>query len=285
MKKDLCFYNFIITYTACSGSQVRRLSVDPKSFKRLTVLLVTIFCAALYGLYGLAQQVSHLHVASENERLRGENDRQRRQLNILKNRVEAIEDESRRLTEKVGIDSGEATATTARGAGGPALPIKGQMAALIERKTMHLEEALRSVELAWQKAQEQIPSVWPVAGETSDNFGLRRDPFRRTTREFHPGKDIAAPAGTPVVATGSGRVIFAGVQGSYGRLVILDHGNNLTTRYGHLSKINVTANQTIERGTEVGRVGSTGRSTGPHLHYEVRSSQVPVDPGLYLPGI
>ncbi|MFN2417082.1 MAG: M23 family metallopeptidase, partial [Pyrinomonadaceae bacterium] len=98
------------------------------------------------------------------------------------------------------------------------------------------------------------------------------------------GQDIAAPRGTPVLAPADGRVVEAGWKNGYGQTVVLDHGNGLTTRYAHLSRIEVTAEQELKRGEQLGQVGSTGRSTGPHLHYEVRIGELPVSPRHYLPG-
>ena len=128
-----------------------------------------------------------------------------------------------------------------------------------------------------------LPSLWPLRGRLTDGFGDRRNPFRRRSSEFHPGQDIAALWGTPVSVTADGTVVFAGSKKGYGRMVIVDHGNNISTRYGHLSRIDTTVGALISRGEQIGLVGSTGRSTGPHLHYEVRVGQVPVNPLVYLP--
>ena len=128
-----------------------------------------------------------------------------------------------------------------------------------------------------------IPSLWPLQGRMSDAFGFRRNPFHRRSTEFHPGQDIAAPKGTSVSATADGVVVFAGSKKGYGRVVIVDHGNNISTRYAHLSLVETTVGAQIKRGEEVGLVGSTGRSTGFHLHYEVRIGEQPVNPKTYLP--
>jgi len=126
------------------------------------------------------------------------------------------------------------------------------------------------------------PSLWPLWGRLTDGFGNRRNPFHRRSSEFHPGQDIAAPKGTPVSVTADGTVVFASAKRGYGLVVIVDHGN-ISTRYGHLSRIETTVGALIKRGEPIGLVGSTGRSTGSHLHYEVRADQVPVDPLAYLP--
>jgi murein DD-endopeptidase MepM/ murein hydrolase activator NlpD len=117
----------------------------------------------------------------------------------------------------------------------------------------------------------------------TDTFGGRRDPFGGGGSEFHSGQDIRAPRGTPVYASANGVVTLAGTQNGYGNVVVIDHGHGLTTRYAHLSEIDATLGQELRRGELVGLVGSTGRSTGPHLHYEVRINDVAVNPGHYLP--
>ena len=112
------------------------------------------------------------------------------------------------------------------------------------------------------------PSIWPVAGWLSSPYGSRTDPFN-DEKAFHPGLDISADYGTPVVATADGTVATAGSNGAYGLEVVVDHGFGITTKYGHMSRIAVLAGQHVRRGDTVGYVGSTGRSTGPHLHYEI----------------
>ena len=112
------------------------------------------------------------------------------------------------------------------------------------------------------------PSIWPVIGWLSSPFGNRRDPFTGGP-DFHPGLDISADYGEPVHATADGVVATAGPNGTYGNLIEVDHGFGITTRYGHLSRFGVTAGQTVHRGDVIGYVGSTGRSTSAHLHYEI----------------
>jgi murein DD-endopeptidase MepM/ murein hydrolase activator NlpD len=112
------------------------------------------------------------------------------------------------------------------------------------------------------------PSIWPVRGYLSSGFGNRIDPFTRQ-RDFHPGIDISTPIGTAVQAPADGIVVSTGVKGAYGNAIIIDHGFGLVTRYGHLASFNVKAGQRVRRGDTIAFVGSTGRSTSPHLHYEV----------------
>ena len=121
------------------------------------------------------------------------------------------------------------------------------------------------------------PSIWPAAGYVSSPYGLRFD-----GTEFHQGIDIAADMGAPIVATADGVVTAAGWNGGYGNMVDVDHGGGIVTRYGHASAVAVTVGQQVRRGEVIAYVGSTGRSTGPHVHYEVRVNGAPVNPAGYL---
>jgi murein DD-endopeptidase MepM/ murein hydrolase activator NlpD len=128
------------------------------------------------------------------------------------------------------------------------------------------------------------PGGWPVAGDVSSGFGWRQSPYGGGSQR-HTGLDIRAEYGTPVRVSAPGTVVFAGRDsGGYGTAVVVDHGNNVKTLYGHLSGLYVSEGQRIARGTVVGAVGNSGRATGVHLHYEVRVGNVPVDPMLYVRG-
>lgn len=126
------------------------------------------------------------------------------------------------------------------------------------------------------------PQGWPVFGWITSGFGWRKNPFDRAKKEFHKGIDIANDFGTLVYATAPGRVTYTGWAGGYGKLVIINHGYGYTTLYAHLKKITVRRGQRIVRGEVVGLVGSTGRSTGPHLYYEVRLYGKPINPWRFL---
>ncbi|HEU4510471.1 MAG TPA: M23 family metallopeptidase [Pyrinomonadaceae bacterium] len=234
--------------------------------------------ALFYGFYGLTQHAAHLRIEFENQRLRAENERQRQELEKLNNRVEKVEDTSRKLAEKSGVVD---AAVPLPGTGGPSLPLDEMAYATLASKMSRLEEDMRAHE-AVLRQRGYTPTVWPVEGTLEGGFGGRRNPFGGGGYEFHSGQDIEAPWGAPVVAGASGRVSFVGWQNGYGQLVIVDHGGGLTTRYGHLSSIDVQLDQTVSRAQLLGKVGSTGRSTGPHLHYEVRINDQPVNPLQYL---
>ena len=287
MNRDERFYAFIVAQTTRSRSRIRRIIVRKSWLKVSAAAGSVVLCAALYGVYGLTQQAAHLRIEQENNRLRLENERQRHQLKQLENRVDAIEDASRRLSEKSGVAPEGEEGTDPRGAGGPLFELLDAAAiAAVEARAVYLEEELKAFEAALREREQQarIPSIWPViGGEVTDSYGVRGNPFGGGSAEFHSGQDIAAPRGTPVLAAADGVVTQAASQSGYGQVVVIDHGNGLTTRYGHLSKIEATLGQEIKRGELLGEVGSTGRSTGPHLHYEVRFNDVAVSPRHYLP--
>ena len=145
-------------------------------------------------------------------------------------------------------------------------------------------ERLQALEVLIARAGKMLaalPSRWPVRGEVNSEFGARPSPWTRG-REAHTGIDIGAPQGTPVRAPAPGTVEFAGSHPEYGLTVVIDHGQDIRTVYGHLSQIAGRRGQTIARGGLVGRIGTTGRSSGPHLHYEILVRGHAVNPRAYL---
>jgi len=131
----------------------------------------------------------------------------------------------------------------------------------------------------WQK--NIVPTMWPVNGVLLSRFGERTDPFSGEGA-IHPGVDISAPVGTPVHATADGIIGRAEYYGGYGKLIVIDHGNGMSTRYGHLSRYNVVPGQEVRRGEIIAYSGATGRVTAPHLHYEVRMGGSAINPHPYL---
>ena len=278
MAREDRFYAFIIAHTSRSRARVQRIRVEKRSVTIFCAILLLLAVGLFYGLYGLTQHAAHLRIEYENQRLRAENERQRQELEKLNNRVERVEDTSRKLAEKSGVVSENRGFP---GSGGPALPLDEMGLATLTAKMGRLEEDMRSYE-AILRQRGYTPTLWPVEGTLEGGFGGRHNPFGGPGWEFHSGQDIEAPFGAPVIAGASGRVSFVGWQNGYGQLVVVDHGGGLTTRYGHLSHIDVELNQTVSRAQLLGKVGSTGRSTGPHLHYEVRINDEPVNPLPYL---
>ncbi len=155
-----------------------------------------------------------------------------------------------------------------------------KLSALLPEQRASLEALVAGLE----DRRDQLaatPSIWPTSGFVTSGYGFRTSPFT-ARRQFHAGIDIAADFGTRVVAPASGRVVFAGRRGAFGRLVEIDHGFGIRTFYGHTDEIYVRVGQRVERGTKIASVGSTGRSTGPHLHYQVKSQGRTVNPADYI---
>jgi len=167
--------------------------------------------------------------------------------------------------------------------GGPFVPYRlASSANAFERQVYRISVARAQADKL-TRTMSTVPIRKPVTGEIdmTSSFGVRIDPFLGRPA-MHTGIDFHGTQGDPIRATASGTVTLAGWNGGYGRLVEVDHGNGLATRYGHLSEIDVTIGQTIKIGQIVGRLGSTGRSTGPHLHYETRIDGEAVDPQKFL---
>jgi len=278
MPKEDRFYAFIIAHTSRSRARVQRIRVERRVVSISCVIAAVVIAGLVYGFYGLTQQAAHLRTQWDNQRLRAENQLQKQELEKLNNRVEKVEDTSRKLAEKSGVVTEEPAVP---GSGGPELPLDEMGLATLASKMGRLEENMRAYEEILRQ-HGYTPTIWPVDGTLEGGFGGRRNPFGGPGYEFHTGQDIEAPLGAPVIAGARGEVSFVGWQNGYGQLVVIDHGGGLSTRYGHLSHIDVELGQTVSRGELIGKVGSTGRSTGPHLHYEVRINDQPVNPLQYL---
>ncbi len=153
--------------------------------------------------------------------------------------------------------------------------------ALSGAATIGIAYGSRGSSIADWMRMAQAPTLWPVEGFVTGSFGERIDPFNGEGA-FHSGIDISSTYGHPVVAPADGVVTFADNMSGYGRMIVIEHGQGISTRYGHLSGFAVAAGQTVHRGDILGYVGLSGRSTGPHLHYEVRIHDTPVNPHKYL---
>ncbi|ANT51579.1 M23 family metallopeptidase [Mesorhizobium amorphae] len=164
-------------------------------------------------------------------------------------------------------------------AGGPLIPVDGSM--IFDSKVKELDEALDALDHLKKEARK-LPLANPAPGHSvTSPFGVRTDPILGTAA-LHSGMDFRAPIGMAAKVTAPGVVVKAGWNGGYGRMVEVDHGNGFATRYGHLSEIDVTVGQKLAAGDVIGKTGSSGRSTGPHLHYEVRHNGEAVDPLRFL---
>jgi murein DD-endopeptidase MepM/ murein hydrolase activator NlpD len=212
---------------------------------------------------------------------------ERRQMAALNSVEDSMESRVRRMRgviNDLGLDMAQLEAATPRAAvGGPFVPVKlGADAGAFERQLYRINVTRAQVERL-NRTLALVPYRKPVIGEVefTSGFGVRSDPFLGRPA-MHTGLDFRAATGDPVRATANGKVVSSGWAGGYGRMVEVDHGNGLATRYGHLSEINVKVGDLIKIGQVIGAVGSTGRSTGPHLHYETRIDGDAVDPQKFL---
>lgn len=156
---------------------------------------------------------------------------------------------------------------------------------MIDNKIKNLDDSYAFLEQFFYKKKSEnktYPSVIPIKkGSRSSNFGWRIDPFTKV-KTFHEGTDFVAKTGEPILAAAGGFVIFSGSHYQYGNMIDIDHGNGLSTRYAHADKLLVNVGQLVLPGEKIALVGSTGRSTGPHLHYEIRMNNIPRNPTRYL---
>jgi murein DD-endopeptidase MepM/ murein hydrolase activator NlpD len=212
---------------------------------------------------------------------------ERRQMAALSSVEDSMESRVRRMRgvfTDLGLDMAQLEAATPRsGVGGPFVPVKLPADAGPFERQLYRINVTRSAVERLNRTLALVPYRKPVIGEVefTSGFGVRSDPFLGRPA-MHTGLDFRAAMGDPVRATANGRVVSSGWAGGYGRLVEIDHGNGLSTRYGHLSEINVKVGDLIKIGQVIGAVGSTGRSTGPHLHYETRIDGDAVDPQKFL---
>ena len=206
--------------------------------------------------------------------------RQDKVLAETEERIDSRTQHVRSVLDDLGVDVKSAP----RGVGGPFVPLKTPQAGAsnFDRQLYRINIARAQLD-QYSQTLVTVPLRKPVTGEIdmSSPFGVRMDPFLHRPA-MHTGLDMRGDVGDPVHATASGRVSIAGREGGYGNMVEIEHGNGLSTRYGHLSEIDVTVGQKVRIGEVIGRIGSTGRSTGPHLHYETRVDGDAVDPQKFL---
>ena len=208
-----------------------------------------------------------------------------KQIKALNSLEESFDGKAKRIRSAlmdIGISAGRASAPQA-GVGGPYVPANlASDEKAFERQLYRIIISRTQVERLTRTLND-IPLRKPVTGEmdTSSGFGMRMDPFLRSPA-MHTGLDMRGNTGEPVRVTANGKVTIAGVNGGYGKMVEVEHSNGLATRYAHLSAIDVKVGQTVKLGQIIGKLGSTGRSTGPHLHYETRVDGDAVDPQKYL---
>jgi murein DD-endopeptidase MepM/ murein hydrolase activator NlpD len=290
-------YTFVVA-NQTSGA-VRRFSISLRP-----TLATVFFILATPILMGLG---ASLRARAEIEQLRAsngtlevENGSYRAATAELTSQIQTLEGVINDLGARAQLDPAQARAmqklpavVKARATGGTALsnvaisqlaktPLSSpeDIFGVLREVLQGLENRLRYVRTDVERREAlaaSTPSIWPAHGWLTGTFGGRSDPFTGE-RGFHQGLDISTEKGKPVFATADGRVDAAGYSGDYGNLIVLRHGFGLTTRYGHLSSFKVKAGQTVKRGDVIGYVGSTGRSTGTHVHYEILANGQLINP-------
>lgn len=286
------------------SSSTRRFRVPQGLFTRLAVIAGVVALAAVAALFHYAHVVSQIAddraIKEENAQLRAELLQiQQKVVNINKtlDRVEQLDQKLRSISMlsdpdrslaigPVGAKAGEGEADD-----GKSLVLDPEDGPTVESKLDSLSAEAAKQEQSLQELQEYFqdqksllasaPSIWPARGFVTSDFGHRLDPYT-AERVMHEGLDIAVPYGTPVEAPADGTVVFASTAGGYGNVLVIDHGYGIKTRFGHLSQILVKAGQKVHRGDKVALSGNTGRSTGPHVHYEVRVNGIPQNPRKFI---
>jgi hypothetical protein len=292
LKKRL--YTFILARHA--DARVWRLSVPAYFLAAIGLFAVIGFLSVGVAGYHygrtLLKLADYRRILSENNAFRSENHNYRIQTAQLGEKIDFLETISRKLRILSGMDSPQGVG----GVGGfsalsfdrplPASAGTPESIDTYKSRINSLEQSFRNLEneFSYQTLVESaFPAFWPVRGYITCGLGRRADPFTDEGTDYHTGVDISAPYGKQVLVPSDGTVIFAGYRAGYGNIVVVDHRFDITTRYGHLSKVSVRAGQRISRGDVIGYVGTSGRSTGPHLHFEVRIHNQPKDPKYFSP--
>ena len=272
------------------GSRFRKWRMSQVQVVGLAAILGLFTLAATYSIWSaFSSRVNRSELArlqEENETLRLTNQSFENRLDGLQTRLSDSEDRTRKLAIVAGLENLGASSEV--GVGGPlsAAAESGPEAELasVEGRSEFLNQTLSQVESRLSDNLRLIsstPSIAPVRGIYTSAFGYQHDPITGQ-RAYHSGVDISAPPGKPVKASADGVVTKTEQYGNLGRSVFIAHGFGVTTVYGHLSRINVTPGQRVERGSIIGLVGNSGRSTGYHLHYEVQVNGEPTNPLAYI---
>jgi len=268
------YYTLIVVPHAKARFRKIQFSVRLAKWSAGVTAAVSVAVVALLCYYGrVAHEVFELrHLRSENQVLTARTKAYEENTSKLEAKVAQLQN----MVTKLGVMAGLERALpdpSIGGVGGVTAAEAKAPSSLLDMDRNVSELTSKSHELeAFFRDQKVLlastPSIWPARGYLSAAFGKRLDPFTGQP-DFHPGLDISTPIGTPVHAPADGTVVSTGVQGGYGNALVVDHGYGIVTRYGHLSSFAVKPGQRVRRGEVIGFVGNTGRSTGPHVHYEV----------------
>lgn len=286
-----------------SNKRTIRIPIIAVQGAALFLCLLILFMVGFFWHYHQTTQSAASAITTELQSSQQDNNDQAQQIEQLARTTASLQADLERLNsldaEIRHIVNNEDPATPSRagvvrssgtfkGQGGPEIgPDISDVSKLandLQSEVIIREQSLTELKqevLTRQARLAATPSMWPAVGDVTSPFGLRKSPWGAGS-DFHPGMDIANNAGTPIFATADGVVVKAGWSGGYGNLVQIDHGNGIVTLYGHNSLISVSVGQTVKKGQLISYMGSTGNSTGPHVHYEVRVNGTAVNPESFL---
>ncbi|MCX7991874.1 MAG: peptidoglycan DD-metalloendopeptidase family protein [Proteobacteria bacterium] len=274
------------------STNIKKFNITSNWFKVFAIVSIIFWLSSLFMFFNYFSLKNKVAQLSEVEKI---NLKQKVEIENLNAKIQFIETQLARLQnidlkvrELVNLDVNNIGTPSA---GGVSKVNSNEMVKVLEEKASKIEEEIKLREKSLNELAEYLedrrslfmatPSIWPARGLITSEFGWRKDPITGVT-EYHEGIDISAPAGTQVKSAGEGVVIESGNDAGYGKVVVIDHGYGIVTRYAHLSKSYVVVGQKVKKGNIIGAVGSSGKSTGPHVHYEVRIDGVPVNPIKYL---
>lgn len=272
MRRNERFYTFLLTHTTKERIYIRRVEVSRKMLHSSMASAALLFVLGFAGVFALANTdaIAVLTEAASIDATVATAVRSQKVIGLQAETEKPI-NYSRPVSEE----------DYAENSGGPNSGSYQLTAESTDGEERTIEQKLRQIEA--EGNPRYLPTIWAHLGKINNEFGFRRNPFGGRSYEFHSGMDIDGDKGDMVVAPANGRVVKAGWHGGYGYLIEIDHGNGLSTRYGHLSKIGVKEGDTVQRGQVIALIGSTGRSTGPHLHYELRLDDKAINPRRFLP--
>lgn len=285
------FYTCIIVPDASQA--LHKLRIPIRALYLLAAIGVLSFFVAVglgFHYIGMSSRIENLHtLEAENAKLKVDTRQLRLTTTQLSRRIEALEDEADIITKAMQEDPLLRKLTAKNNSMGgstsnvPTADLEASPMGSLEALNARLDDLERELAPldAGTKYLRSTPSMWPLVGRIGSHFGGRLDPFTQDA-DVHFGIDIVAPKGTPVKATADGIVRISGRQSEYGNLIVLEHPNGFSTRYGHLFAFKVRQGETVHKDDVIGYVGMTGRATGPHLHYEVRLNDKAVNPQTYL---
>ncbi len=287
------------------GNQKSKKILIPRTFVQYGIGILCVSIVVIVGIFVYYQQIITTAVADkkELELLRQNDNSQVIKIEQLSKATISLQADMERLNSLDAeirriVNNEDMTTTSRAGSGRPSIYYSEQGGSQVQLDINNIDHVINDLQVAVKVREDSLvelkeevlakqarlanrPSIWPTAGDVTSRFGWRSSPTGDGS-DYHPGIDIANNVGTPIVATADGIVTQSEWVGGYGQLIKIDHGNGITTVYGHNSQLVVHSGQKVKKGQLISYLGSTGYSTGPHLHYEVQVNGTPVNPTSFL---